>query len=145
MSTEEKTTDESKSASVQDDKKVTILIVEDDKFLRELLVRKIEGEGMHTETAVDGTEALRKMEEVKPQLVLLDLILPGIDGFEILKLKKEKPDIADIPVIILSNLGQKEEVEKGLKLGASDYMIKAHFTPDEIVEKAQKILKDSYM
>ena len=131
--------------TTDDNNKVKILVVEDDKFLRELLVRKLEGEGLSTVTAADGTEALQKMEETMPKLVLLDLILPGIDGFDVLKKMKENPAIANIPVIILSNLGQKEEVEKGLKLGANDYMIKAHFTPDEIVEKVQKILKENYL
>jgi len=131
--------------ATDDNNKVKILVVEDDKFLRELLVRKLEGEGLSTVTAADGAEALQKMEETMPKLVLLDLILPGIDGFDVLKKMKENPAIANIPVIILSNLGQKEEVEKGLKLGASDYMIKAHFTPDEIVEKVQKILKENYL
>lgn len=136
---------EVKAEEKADAKKSTILIVEDDKFLRELLERKLRGEGLQTVTAVDGNEALKKMEEESPQLVLLDLILPGMDGFDVLKKMKENEKIAKVPVIILSNLGQKEEVEKGLKLGADDYMIKAHFTPDEIVEKIQKLLKENYM
>ena len=72
---------------------------------------------------------------------MLDLILPGIDGFEVLSRTKEDPALSQIPVIILSNLGQKEEVERGLKLGAIDYLIKAHFTPGEIIEKIRAILK----
>jgi DNA-binding response OmpR family regulator len=67
--------------------------------------------------------------------------LPGIDGFEVLEKAKEDPNTAKIPVIILSNLGQREEVERGLKLGAIDYLIKAHFTPGEIVEKIKNILR----
>jgi DNA-binding response OmpR family regulator len=126
------------------EKKVTILIVEDDKFLRELLVRKLDGEGLNTLTAVDGNEALKVVKENVVQIILLDLILPGMDGFDVLKEIKADANTAKIPVIILSNLGQKEEVEKGLKLGANDYMIKAHFTPDEIVEKIKKVLGDSY-
>jgi len=74
-------------------------------------------------------------------LVLLDLILPGIDGFEVLAQKKEDPFVATIPVIILSNLGQKEDVDRGLGLGAVDYLIKAHFTPGEIIEKVRNIIK----
>jgi DNA-binding response OmpR family regulator len=69
------------------------------------------------------------------------LILPGIDGFEVLAKAKEDPDTAQIPVIILSNLGQREEIERGLKLGAIDYLIKAHFTPGEIIEKIKNIIK----
>ncbi len=73
-------------------------------------------------------------------MVLLDLVLPGVDGFDILKEVKETPETSKIPVIILSNLGQREEVERGLKLGADDYLIKAHFTPDEIINKVGYIL-----
>lgn len=118
-----------------------ILIVEDDRFLRELIVRKLTNEGYETVEAVDGEQGLQKTKETKPDIVLLDLILPGIDGFEVLALKKDDPTIAAVPVIILSNLGQKEDVEKGIALGATDYLIKAHFTPGEIVEKVRNILK----
>ena len=121
--------------------KKTILIVEDDKFLRELISRKLSGEGFDALEAVDGEEGIKKIKEGKPDLVLLDLILPGIDGFEVLARLREDPEISSIPVIILSNLGQREEVEKGLKLGAIDYLIKAHFTPGEIIEKIKNTLK----
>ncbi len=118
-----------------------ILIVEDDKFLRELIVRKLSHEGYDTIEAADGEEGLRKIKEDRPDLVLLDLILPGIDGFEVLTQKKEDPFIAMVPVIVLSNLGQKEDVDKGLNLGATDYLIKAHFTPGDIIEKVRNIIK----
>jgi len=118
-----------------------ILIIEDDKFLRELIVKKLVKEGYEISEAVDGEEGVKKVKEEKPDLVLLDLILPGIDGFEVLSRTKEDPALSQIPVIILSNLGQKEEVERGLKLGAIDYLIKAHFTPGEIIEKIRAILK----
>ena len=118
-----------------------ILIVEDDKFLRELITQKLSKEGFNVSEAVDGEEGIKKIKEEKPQLVLLDLILPGIDGFEVLSRMKEDPIVSSTPVIILSNLGQKEDVEKGLKLGAVDYLIKAHFTPGEIIEKIRGILK----
>ncbi len=123
-----------------DPKEIKILIVEDDKFLRELLIRKLKGEGFIISIAPDGGKALAMIKKEQPQLILLDLILPGIDGFEILKQIKNDNQISKIPVIILSNLGQQEEVEKGLKLGAVDYLIKAHFTPDEIISKIKKIL-----
>lgn len=118
-----------------------ILIIEDDKFLRELIARKLTDEGFEISEAVDGEDGIKKLKEAKPDLVLLDLILPSIDGFEVLSKVKEDESIASIPIIILSNLGQKEEVEKGLDLGAVDYLIKAHFTPGEIVEKIKNILK----
>ena len=118
-----------------------ILIVEDDKFLRELIVKKLSNEGYDVLEAVDGEQGLLQIKEGHPELVLLDLILPGIDGFEVLTQKREDPFTASIPVVILSNLGQKEDVDKGLSLGATDYLIKAHFTPGEIIEKVRNILK----
>jgi len=118
-----------------------ILIVEDDKFLRELIARKLTDEGFDIVEAVDGEDGIKKIKETKPDLVLLDLILPSIDGFEVLSRVKGDVSLASIPIIILSNLGQKEEVEKGLDLGAADYLIKAHFTPGEIIEKIKNILK----
>jgi len=121
--------------------KIPVLIVEDDKFLRELLVRKVESAGFTTSIAVDGKEALKKIKEELPRLVLLDLVLPGIDGFEVLRQVKANPQTSKVSVIILSNLGQREDVERGLKLGADDYLIKAHFTPDEIIQKVQKLLE----
>lgn len=118
-----------------------ILIIEDDKFLRELIVQKLTKEGYDAAEAIDGEEGVKKVKAVKPDLVLLDLILPGIDGFEVLKRMKEDPSLVQIPVIILSNLGQKDDVERGLKLGAADYLIKAHFTPREIIDKIKNIVK----
>ena len=118
-----------------------ILIVEDDKFLRELIVKKLSNEGYDVVEAVDGEQGIQKIKATKPDLVLLDLILPGIDGFGVLSQKKEDPFIASIPVIVLSNLGQKEDVDKGIGLGAADYLIKAHFTPGEIIEKVRNIIK----
>lgn len=118
-----------------------ILIVEDDKFLRDLITQKLSNENFDVVIAQDGEEGVRKIEEEKPDLVILDLLLPAIDGFEVLKKMKANPKIADIPVIILSNLGQKEDVERGMALGAKDYMIKAHFTPNEVVNKVKNYLE----
>ena len=120
---------------------ITIVVIEDDKFLRELMLQKLIKDGFNVQGAVDGEEGIKMVKELKPSIVLLDLILPGIDGFEVLSKIKGDPITASIPVIILSNLGQKEDVERGLKLGAVDYLIKAHFTPGEIVEKIKNILK----
>ncbi len=120
-----------------------ILIIEDDRFLRELIARKLSNEGYNISEAIDGEEGIKKIKEEKPDMVLLDLILPGIDGFEVLSQMKDKSEesVSKIPVIILSNLGQREDVERGLKLGAVDFLIKAHFTPGEIIEKVKSVLK----
>lgn len=117
-----------------------ILVVEDDKFLRELICRKLVKEGYDVYEAIDGEDGLKKAGEIMPDLILLDLILPGMDGFETLAKIKENPKTSILSVIILSNLGQKDEVEKGLNLGAIDFLIKAHFTPEEIIEKIRSIL-----
>lgn len=117
-----------------------ILLVEDDKFLSEMYTTKLSENGFAVEVAFDGQEGLSKAKEQKPDLILLDIVLPKIDGFEFLQHLKKDDSTKDISVIILTNLGQKEEVEKGLKLGAQDYIIKAHFTPTEVVAKVKKIL-----
>jgi len=120
-----------------------ILIVEDDRFLRELISKKLDAEEEYNIVqAVDGESAIKKIGEESPDLVLLDLILPGIDGFEVLSRVKNNPELMDTPVVILSNLGQKEEVDKGLDLGAIDFLIKAHFTPGEIIKKVKKVLDE---
>ena len=118
-----------------------ILLIEDDKFLRELIIQKLGREGFEVTEAPEGEAGLSKMKEDRPDLVLLDLILPGIDGFEVLSRMKKDPALASIPVIILSNLGQRDDVQKGIDLGAEDYLIKAHFTPGEIVEKIKVTLE----
>jgi len=117
-----------------------ILLVEDDKFLRELMSKKLLSLGFDVSVAPDGETAVEQVKLVKPDVVLLDLILPGINGFEVLEKTKSNPETAAIPVIILSNLGQQEDIERGLKLGAKDFLVKAHFTPQEIVNKLKTIL-----
>ncbi len=123
------------------EEKKTILLVEDDRFLSEMYATKLSDGGFEVETAGDGQEALKIAKAKNPDLILLDIVLPKMDGFEFLQLLKNDATLKNIAVVILTNLGQKEEVEKGLKLGASDYIIKAHFTPTEVVAKVKKILQ----
>lgn len=125
---------------VRSGEKIFILVVEDDKFLRELLVRKLSGEGYDVKNAIDADAAYLALSERIPQIILLDLILPGVDGFEILAHIKADPKTKDIPVVILSNLGQKDDIEKAIALGAKDFMVKANFTLDEIVIKVKSIV-----
>lgn len=121
-------------------KKAFILVVEDDKFLRELLVRKLSGEGFEVKNAIDAEVAFAVLAERIPNIILLDLILPGVDGFEILTRIKANPKLINVPVIILSNLGQKDDLDKAMALGAKDFMVKANFTLDEIVAKVRSIV-----
>lgn len=120
-------------------KEVTVLIVEDDTYLSDLISRKLKGEGFKTFSVIDGEGGLEILKEEEVDIILLDLLLPGMHGFEFLGLIKDNPKVKDIPVIILSNLGQKEDIERGLALGASDYLVKAGVTLDEIVEKINSI------
>lgn len=119
----------------------TILLIEDDKFLRELIVKKLSPEGFGVLEAIDGASGLAIMREKKPQLLLLDLILPGaIDGFDVLRQIQADKTLASIPVVVLSNLGQREDVDLALKLGAKFFLIKTQSTPAEILAKIKEML-----
>lgn len=119
----------------------SILLIEDDPFLIDIYSTKFKEAGFRVVVAVDGKEALRKTKEDRPDLLLLDIVLPNIDGWEFLKKIKKDDELSNLKVVILSNLGHKEEVEKGLKLGAVKYLIKAYYTPSEVVKEIKKILK----
>lgn len=123
--------------------KQKILVVEDDSFLSEMYYLKLKNVGYQVETAYDGESALGKIEKIKPDLILLDLRLPKISGFEVLKKIKADKEKQKIPVIVLSNLGEKEDMQNALNLGAVDYLIKAHFTPSEVLEKIVNVLEKS--
>lgn len=119
----------------------SILFIEDDSFLIDIYVTKLKEIGLSVRTASGGEECLRKMEEQIPDILLLDIVLPRLDGWEILRKVKKNRRYNKVKIIILSNLGQKGEVEKGLELGAEKYLIKAHYTPSEVVEEIKKVLK----
>ncbi|MFA6255496.1 MAG: response regulator [Patescibacteria group bacterium] len=121
-------------------KKKLILLVEDDEFLAELYATKLNLEGYEVALATDGEKGLKMVKEKMPDLILLDIILPKMDGFEILKNIKADKALRNLPVILLTNLSQKDEIKKGLDLGANDYLIKAHFMPSEVVKKIKKTI-----
>lgn len=121
--------------------KAKILLVEDDSFLLNMYSTKFEIEGYDISTAENGEIGLELAQETAPDIILLDIMMPKMNGFEVLKELKANPRTAKIPVIILTNINQKEDVDKGLSLGAVDYFIKAHFIPSEIVEKVEKVIK----
>lgn len=118
-----------------------VLIIDDDPFILDMYVLKFKEQGFDVESARDGKEALKKAKEYKPDTVLLDVVMPAMDGFEVLQMLKKDPEMRGAKIIILTNLGQKEEVKRGTELGADDYIIKAHFTPSEVVEKVKGLLK----
>jgi len=148
-SLEEKTAKDTSGESAQKDVQINsdnfrVLVVEDDLFLRGLMSQKLTKEGFSVIEAVDGEEGLKMVSEKQPHIVLLDLILPGIGGFEVLEKIRQDENIGGIPVLILSNLGQKDDLDKAKRLGATDYLVKAHNTPGEIVAKVKSILAQSY-
>jgi len=117
-----------------------ILLVEDDPFLADIYSTKLKESGFSVQVATDGKEALKKMKEDIPDLLLLDIVLPNLNGWEILRKIERDDELKTLKVIILSNLGEKQEIEKGLKLGAARYLVKAHYTPSEVVGEVKKIL-----
>jgi DNA-binding response OmpR family regulator len=120
-----------------------ILLVEDDTFLAGMYVTKLTMETYQAELATDGKLGLEKARKLKPNLILLDILLPKMNGFEVLHQLKDDPATRDIPVILLTNLGQKSDVLRGLDLGATDYLIKAHFMPSEVIDKIKHTLAAS--
>ncbi len=118
-----------------------VLIIEDDKFLSKIYSTKLEKEGIDADFALDGAEGLEKIASGKPKLVLLDLIMPKVDGFEVLETMKKDPKMKKIPVIVLSNLGQGSDVERAKKLGAKDYIIKSDTSIQEVLKKIKAHLK----
>ena len=124
------------------DKKIKIVLVEDDKFLSKMYQSKLSIEGMDVKAAYDGEEGVELIKKEKPDIVLLDIVLPKLEGWDVLEAIKDDMEVKDIPVIILSNLGQEEDVRKGQSLGAADYLIKAHFVPREVIEKIKNVLAE---
>lgn len=112
-----------------------VLVIEDDQLMAGLLAEKLAKADFEVRLAADGEAGMKELEKDLPDIILLDLILPGVSGFEILAKIKEDERTKAIPVVILSNLGSREEVEKGLKLGAESYLIKANVLIDEVVKK----------
>ena len=112
-----------------------IFFVEDDMFLANIISRRIKEAGGSVTHVTDGSEAVVRIPKETPHILLLDLLLPGgIDGFEVLEKIKADPVTKDVPVVIISNLDQPADIEKGMKLGAYRFLIKASVTPPEIVE-----------
>jgi len=116
---------------------VTLLLVEDEKALADVLKTKLQREGFTVSVANDGAEGLAKLKSERPDLVLLDIILPKMSGFDILEEMRKDPELPHPPVIIISNSGQPVEIERAKALGAVDYLVKADFDPEEVVTKVR--------
>ena|SRR3989338_2123808 len=117
--------------------KQRIALVEDDEVLSKVISEELNDAGFDVEQAFDGQAGLELVQSKKPDLVLLDLLMPKMHGFEVLDQIKKKPETKTIPVIIMTMLGQDEDIKKGLKLGASDYIVKSQHAVGEIIEKVK--------
>jgi CheY-like chemotaxis protein len=125
------------------EKKIKVAIVEDEPALQDIYKTKLEMEGYEVVTASDGVEGLNTIVHEMPDLVLLDVVIPLKDGFQVLEDMKANPQTTNIPAIILSNLGQSYEIKRGLALGAKAFLTKANLTPDQIHKEIQRVLSAS--
>lgn len=117
-----------------------ILLVEDEGFLRRIFKGRLVKEGYEVTDVESAERALERLPELRPDLIILDLYLPKMSGFDFLKLLKADPALRDIPVVILSGLGQESDIRKGLELGALEYVVKANVSPRELLAKISKLL-----
>jgi len=115
-----------------------ILLIEDEEIIVDLLQKKLEKEGYEVTVTVDGEMGIEKMKEIRPNLVLLDIVMPKMGGFEVMEKMREDDILKNIPVIIISNSGQPVELDRAKELGARDWLIKAEFDPQEVVDKVVK-------
>ncbi|PIS05013.1 MAG: response regulator [Candidatus Buchananbacteria bacterium CG10_big_fil_rev_8_21_14_0_10_42_9] len=120
--------------------KPTILIVEDENALLDLYQIRLIKEGYNVILASNGEEGLSQALNHLPNLILLDLVMPQVDGYTLIRELKVNPSTKKIPIVIFSNLSQPSEVEKGLKLGAQDYIVKSNVTPSQLAEKVKVLL-----
>ena len=115
-----------------------ILIIEDEEIMYSLLEKKLKQEGYEVNVAKNGEEGLEKMKTNRPDLVLLDIIMPKKGGFEVMEEMRKEEDLKDLPVVVISNSGQPVELDKAKELGAKDWLIKTEFDPQEVIEKVKK-------
>ena len=115
-----------------------ILIIEDEELLYNLLERKLNEKGYQASIAKDGAEGMKMIKEIKPDLVLLDIVMPNKNGFEVMDEIQTDEKLKHIPIIVISNSGQPVEIDKAKELGAKDWLIKTEFDPQEVIEKVKK-------
>jgi DNA-binding response OmpR family regulator len=119
-----------------------VLVVEDDVFLSSAYKVKLSKAGYELRMVLDGDEAISILAEFVPDIILLDLIIPGKDGFHVLGEIRKSETLRNIPVIVASNLGQKEDIERAMSLGATDYIIKTDLSMKDVLEKIEKYLQN---
>lgn len=115
-----------------------ILLIEDEELIITLLRRKLEKEGYQVAVARDGVEGMEKMKEDKPDLILLDIVMPRMGGFEVMEETRKEKELRTIPIIIISNSGQPVELDRAKRMGARDWLVKTEFDPKEVLTKVKK-------
>lgn len=117
-----------------------IMVVEDDRFLSSLIKARLEKDGFAVTQAFDGEEAIQMLKQDKPNLIILDLIMPKVMGFEVLQTISITPGFENVPVVILSNLAQDSDIEKARQLGAKEYFVKVKISIDDLIGKIKALM-----
>lgn len=122
-----------------------ILIIEDDRYISKMYQLKLSLDGFDVQVADNGRIGVDKVKEFKPDIILTDILMPEMDGFEVIKMVKADEDSKTIPILIMSNLGQEDHIQKGLELGALGYIVKSQYTPSKVVDKIKEILAGKFV
>lgn len=121
-----------------------ILIIEDDRYISKMYQLKLSLDGFDVQVADNGRIGVDKVKEFKPDIILTDILMPELDGFEVIKMVKADEESKNTPILIMSNLGQEDHIQKGLALGALGYIVKSQYTPSKVVEKIKEILAGKF-
>lgn len=122
-----------------------ILIIEDDQYISKMYQLKLSLDGFDVQLAENGRLGIEKAKNFLPDIILTDILMPEVDGFEVIRVLKEDENLKHIPILIMSNLGQEDHIQKGLKLGALGYIVKSQITPSHVVEKIKEILAGQFI
>jgi len=122
-----------------------ILIIEDDRYISKMYQLKLSLDGFDVQVADNGRIGVDKVKEFKPDIILTDILMPELDGFEVIKQVKADEESKTTPILIMSNLGQEDHIQKGLELGALGYIVKSQYTPSKVVDKIKEILAGKFV
>jgi two-component system alkaline phosphatase synthesis response regulator PhoP len=122
-----------------------ILIIEDDRYISKMYQLKLSLDGFDVQVADNGRIGVEKVKEFKPDIILTDILMPEMDGFEVIKAVRADEESKSTPILIMSNLGQEDHIQKGLELGALGYIVKSQFTPSKVVDKIKEVLAGKFV
>lgn len=129
---------------MEENKTYTVLLAEDDNFVSDIYNLKLQKEGFQVVLAQDGREAIKYLETEVPDIIMLDIMMPYADGMDVLVAMQKDEHLKHVPILMLTNLSDRENIDKAMSMGASDYLIKAHFTPSEVVQKVRELIKQKH-